>query len=238
MKKPIEEGMNFTLAVDEMLQMNDVMLINFNSDKASFIAKVPDLKDPFLDKWQESTDSLSSVDSDSEYTNAQLLLTQDLNDLMVSVRDHIQTIFFYVDRAFPGNQAVLSYFGKNQYENARKDPMKLVDLILNALDVSQEPLYKDALDAKGLNQAVISDIKTAVDNLNKKNKERNAFINGRKLATQSRIKTLNIIWGYMTAVSNASKLVYKTDYAKQQQYLLYPPKPKGKEDMNAKPEAQ
>jgi len=237
MKKSKEEGLFFTLAVDEMLQMNDVMLINFNSDKLSFIAKVPDLKDPFLDQWQKSTDSLLTIESDSDFTSAQLLLTQDLNDLMVSARDQVQTIFFYVDRAFPANQAILSYFGKNLYDTARRYPAKLVDLMLKAIDASAEALYKDKLEAKGLSQAILSDIKTTAENLNKKNKERNAYMSRRKIATQNRNISLNEIWGYMTAVSNASKLVYKTDYAKQQQYLLYPPKPKDKEDVNAKPEA-
>ncbi|MFZ4412522.1 MAG: hypothetical protein ACOYOV_05520 [Bacteroidales bacterium] len=232
MLKPQVEGLDFALPVDEMLQLNAVMLSNFAGDKADFTAKVSDLKDPFLDQWQNNTDSLSSIESDSDYTDTQLLMTQDMNDLMVSARDQLQTIYFYVERAYPGNKAVISYFGKDQYEAARKLPQKLVDLLLKAKDASEKPEYKPNLEGKGATQALLDDLKNIADKLKAKTIEREVYMSGRKLTTQNRNKILNKIWESMSAVNEASKLIYKNDYAKQQQYLLYYPKPKITEDVN------
>jgi hypothetical protein len=47
------------------------------------------------------------------------------------------------------------------------------------------------------------------------------LIRSRKLLTQERITGLNTLYNYLVAVSEASKLVYKNDYSKYQQYLLY-----------------
>jgi hypothetical protein len=46
-------------------------------------------------------------------------------------------------------------------------------------------------------------------------------MSNRKINTQNRNQQLNKIWSYMSAVNEASKLVYKSDYAKLQQYILY-----------------
>ncbi|MFZ4400621.1 MAG: hypothetical protein ACOYO1_11345 [Bacteroidales bacterium] len=236
MVKPKEEGLFFTLPVDEMLQMNTVMISNFTGDKAVFIAKVSDLIDPFLDNWKLNTSQLSTIESDSDFLDTQMLMTQAINELEVIARDQLQTIYFYLDRAFPGNKAVQSYFGKDHYEAARNTPQKLINLLLKAKEASEKIDYKDALMAKGLKQTVIDDLEITSDKLKAKSEEREIYISSRKLATQNRFKILNKIWNCMSAVNDASKLVYKADYAKQQQYLLYYPKTKSIDNTTKPPE--
>ncbi|MFZ4401089.1 MAG: hypothetical protein ACOYO1_13715 [Bacteroidales bacterium] len=226
MIKPQEEGLSFTLTVDEMLQLNTVMISNFTVDKAVFIAKVPDLTDPFLEDWKLNTTQLSTIESDSDFLDTQLLMTQAVDELMFIARDQLQTIYFYLERSFTGDKAIQSYFGKDRYEASRNSPQKLINLLLKANEASEKADYKDELITKGLKQTVIDDLDTTAAKLKTKVDEREIYMSSRKLATQHRKKLLNKIWDSMADVNEASKLVYKTDYAKQQQYLLYYPKTK------------
>ena len=219
--KPNEEGLIFTLAVDEMLQLNTLMLGNFADDKADFTAKVTDLSDPFLLNWQTDTDNLGSIEMDDDYVDTQLLMTQAIDELMVTGRDQLQTVYFYVERNYPGNKAILSYFGKDRYEAARKNPLKLHDLMLKCFEAAIEADYKDDLFAKGLSQANLDDLKDTAAKLKGKFDKRDKYMSGRKIATEKRNLLLNKIWKSMSDVSDASKLVYKNDFAKFQQYLRY-----------------
>ena len=159
MQKPQEEGLLFNFSVDEMLQINDVMISNFGGDKPDFIAKVSDLNDPFLDNWKNDTDSLSTIKLDSNFIDTQLLMTQAVDELMVIGRDLLQTIYFYVERAYPGNKAVLSYFGKDRYESSRIIPQKLIDLMLKCSDACAKEDYNNAIVAKGFGKHIIDETK-------------------------------------------------------------------------------
>ena len=233
MLKAKEEGLFFTLPVDEMLQLNTLLFSNFTADKAVFIAKVPSLNDPFLNNWKLNTSQLSTIESDDDFTDTQLLMTQAVDKLMVKARDQIQTIYFYVDIAFEGNKAVYSYFGKDRYEAARNTAPKLHDLMLKIKKAAEHPDYKAELLSKGMNQTMIDELEVTAVELKNKFDNRDEYMSSRKKNTQERKKILNKIWESMSAVNKASKLVYKDDYAKQQQYLLYYPKPKSTEDVNA-----
>ena len=221
MKKVIEEGLDYTLKTDEMLQMNAVMLSNFEIDKADFIAKVPDLDSPFSGNWLIDTNKLSATESDADFIDTQLLKTQAIEELMVTGRDILQSVYFYVERAFPGNKAVLSYFGKDRYEASRNIPLKLAEIINKCREACLESDYKDILITKGLTDQLVVDLKENAVKITEKVTNRDIYMSNRKINTQNRNQQLNKIWSYMSAVNEASKLVYKSDYAKLQQYILY-----------------
>jgi hypothetical protein len=221
MKKVIEEGLDYTLKTDEMLQMNAVMLSNFEIDKADFIAKVPDLDSPFSGNWLIDTNKLSATESDADFIDTQLLKTQAIEELMVTGRDILQSVYFYVERAFPGNKAVLSYFGKDRYEASRNIPLKLAEIINKCREACLESDYKDILITKGLTDQLVVDLKENAVKITEKVTNRDIYMSNRKINTQNRNQQLNKIWSYMSVVNEASKLVYKSDYAKLQQYILY-----------------
>jgi hypothetical protein len=221
MKKVIEEGLDYTLKTDEMLQMNSVMLSNFEIDKADFIAKVPDLESPFSGNWLIDTNKLSATESDADFIDTQLLKTQAIEELMVTGRDILQSVYFYVERAFPGNKAVLSYFGKDRYETSRNIPLKLAEIMKKCREACLESDYKDILITKGLTDQLVVDLKENAVKITEKVTNRDIYMSNRKINTQNRNQQLNKIWSYMSAVNEASKLVYKSDYAKLQQYILY-----------------
>lgn len=95
---------------------------------------------------------------DDDYIDTQLLMTQAIDELMVTGRDQLQTVYFYAERTYPGNKAILSYFGKDRYEVARKNPLKLHDLMLKCYEAAIEADYKDALLTK-LTQATLDSMK-------------------------------------------------------------------------------
>lgn len=226
MKKPLEEGLIFTLTIEEMLQQNNLMQSHFADDQAEFITKTPDLDDAFLTNWKKTTILLDDAEKDDDYIDTQLLMTQTLDESMEKGRDLLQTVFFYVERAFPGKKAEAGYFGKDRYEAARKTPLKLVELMNKCAEAASEAEYLDKLTVKGLNSQTIDDLKDTAVNIKTNFEKRDKYISNRKKITEERNQILNKIWGFMSSVSDASKLVYKNDYAKFQQYVLYKTKAK------------
>lgn len=226
MKKPLEEGLIFTLTIEEMLQQNNLMQSHFADDQAEFITKTPDLDDDFLANWKKTTNLLDDTEKDDDYIDTQLLMTQTLDESMEKGRDLLQTVFFYVERAFPGKKAEAAYFGKDRYEAARKTPLKLVELMNKCAEAASEAEYLDKLTVKGLNSQTIDDLKDTAVNIKTNFEKRDKYISNRKKITEERNQILNKIWGFMSSVSDASKLVYKNDYAKFQQYVLYKTKAK------------
>jgi hypothetical protein len=235
MKKPLEEGLIFTLTIEEMLQQNNLMQSHFADDQAEFITKTPDLDDAFLTEWKKTTILLDDTEKDDDYIDTQLLMTQTLDESMEKGRDLLQTVFFYVERAFPGKKAEAGYFGKDRYEVARKTPLKLVELMNKCAEAASEAEYLDKLTVKGLNSQTIDDLKDTAVNIKTNFEKRDKYISNRKKITEERNQILNKIWGFMSSVSDASKLVYKNDYAKFQQYVLYKTKAKT-EDANQETE--
>jgi len=225
MLKPQEEGLNFTLAVNEMLQINMIMLKHFVVDKPVFIAKVPDLSDPFLDIWEKDTELMDLIESDEAFNAKQLFMTEEIDQLMTIARDQLQSVYFYIEHAYPGNKTVLSFFGKDQYLADRTIPLKIVELMQRCAEASVNTDYKDRLKEKKLNQIMIDEMKLTSVKLKNKAIESEIYMSKRKFVTQSRTKILNKIWESMSDVNDASKIVFKKDYAKKQQYLLYYPKP-------------
>lgn len=226
MKKPLEEGLIFTLTIEEMLQQNNLMQSHFADDQAEFITKTPDLDDAFLTNWKKTTNLLDDTEKDDDYIDTQLLMTQTLDESMEKGRDLLQTVFFYVERAFPGKKAEAAYFGKDRYEAARKTPLKLVELMNKCAEAASEAEYLDKLTIKGLNSQTIDDLKDTAVIIKTNFEKRDKYISNRKKITEERNQILNKIWGFMSSVSDASKLVYKNDYAKFQQYVLYKTKAK------------
>lgn len=112
-------------------------------------------------------------------------------------------------------------FGKKKYDAARKNQVKLKELLELAYNVAQKPEYNPAIVAKGFTQAEIDQLDLISQTLEATNVEQETAKGDRITSAQLRVVKYNTMYNYMQEISKASKIVFADDYAKQQQYLLY-----------------
>lgn len=222
MEKPEKVDLDFHKPILNMMEDSQTMHDDFVDDEPDFIVKFPDLAPPFAANWQTAIDIADALPS-NEQVKAQIgQLSQELEVQMVLARNQYQTLVIYVKLAYPEDEAILKVFGQNLYESARRNPLEMIELLELSFGVANVNPYKPALMAKGITAADIALLKTIELALRGKNKALEAAKSKRPFATQTLHKALNAVWAMNVKVNTAAQLVYKDDYAKQQQYLLYP----------------
>ncbi|MCK9616240.1 MAG: hypothetical protein M0R21_00215 [Lentimicrobiaceae bacterium] len=237
MEKPDEITPDFNIPADEMLLESQTMIDFFIEDQKLFTDKVPDLQSPFETDWQNAINDARQAIKDDDYLDVQQGMTNEIETLMAEACNRLQTLYFYVDRAFPGNKVVNEIFGHDRYEKARKSPLSMFDLLIKAYNAANDSKYKSKLIEKGLKPDGIETLKTTSDTLYSKYQKRDKYISDRGSITQNRTILLNKVWAFNASVSDASKLVFQENYAKMQQYLLYGGKKQsGEETKNTIPE--
>lgn len=222
MEQPEKIERNFNKTDLLMLEQSQTMQANFITDKVAFVAKFTMLADPFAANWQAAITAADALPGDENVENESKMLTNALTSEMLAARNHYQSMLTYLRQAFPKDKAVLELFGQNQYEKARNSQLKMIELMELAGAKANLAPYKAALIAKGFSQANITLLATIEQNLRTKNKAQESFISARPLATQTRSIALNNVWAFNVTVHDAAEVVFKDDFAKQQQYLLYP----------------
>ena len=222
METPKEIEREYRKADDTMLEQSQTMHNNFVNDKATFVIRVPDLDDPFAPNWQLAINDADALPQDDVVVDEQKLKTQNVDQLMENGRDQYGNLVFYVKRAYPDNTGVLGVFGQGQYDKARNNQLKLINLLERAYAKANSADYKPALLAKGYTQDEIDALNTTRNALHSANIQQENAKSGRGVTTQERIEAYNKVWGNMKSVSDAADLVFAANYAKWKQYLLYP----------------
>jgi len=221
MEKADEIKPDYQIPADEMLLESQTRLDLFKEDEALFIEKVPDLKPPFAADWQDAINLGKQAIKDDDFLDVQQEMTDAVETYMTEGRNGLQTLYFYVERAFPGNKVVDGFFGHDRYEKARKSPLLMFDLLVKSYKAANDPKYHGKLIDKGLKPENIEALNATSGTLYQKYQERDKYISDRIYVTQERIRLFNKVWAFSVSVSEASKIVFQDNYAKLQQYLLY-----------------
>lgn len=222
MKESLKEKRDFNKNDNLMIEQCQTMHDNFVGDVSSFQAKIPYLTIEFATEWQAEINAANTVISDTYLVDQLQVVTQDLLKIQDDARDHFQNMVFFVKRAFKGNKAVQNLFGLDKYKSSRDNTNKIIDLLQQAYRACSDTKYNALLVSEGFSAENIEQLNTFANNLHQKNIEQEDMKNQRPVSTQERIAVLNKAWKRMIEVNEASKLVFKDDYAKLQQLLLYP----------------
>lgn len=222
MERPEKVERKFHKPDTEMLEQAEVMQVNYVTDQADFTVQFPDMASPFENDFAAAITAADALPDDESVVDGQQLETQDVETLMETSRTLVQILFLIVSRAFPGNAAVLELFGKKRYEKARKSQLKMIELLEVAYNAANDVTYNAAIIAKGFSAAQITQLNTLQGQLQTENKTQEVAKSGRPVKTQTRVETFNAVWDFMVLISDASKVVYKDNFAKRKQYLLYP----------------
>ena len=93
---------------------------------------------------------------------------------------------------------------------------------------------KNDLVAVGCSQAVVDGFAGVVDALRQADNLHEGAKKDRRVTTEARTAALNSLAGKLVAIEKAAKVIFKTDEAKKQKYML--PKPSVKDEL-PQPEA-
>lgn len=222
MAKAEQRIRNYDKADDAMLEQVQTTRNLFEADKADFTAMYTHLADPFSANWQTDIDAAQALPTSDEELDELEVKTEDVETQMELARTQFQKLASYVKLLFPDSSAKQGIFGLNKYVKVRQTQTKMYDLLQLAYRKANSADYKTDLIALGFVQTEIDELNTIASGLYDANEVQEEFKQEIKLRTEERIAAYNKVWDSMKAVSAASKQVYVDDYAKQQQYLLYP----------------
>jgi len=218
MKKAEEKVRTYTGPDADMLQASRVMHGIFTEDKAAFTAFDDTFADPFAAGWLQKIEDCSLLLIDSSYVNSLAELTKKVDDKMEECRSFFSALKYFVEKAFPGRKEIWARFGFNDYESARKSQTKMMQFLGILSKTADE--YKNELIAAGFSQEKIDQINTLQTELTNADYEQELSKKKRPVLTQNRIENFNECYSYMQKVSKAGKIIFASDRAKYEQYLL------------------
>ncbi|MFI5218780.1 MAG: carboxypeptidase regulatory-like domain-containing protein [Bacteroidia bacterium] len=220
MAKPIQQKSKYNISHAEMIESAKTKRGFFLEDKAGFVAFDADFDDPYAADWLTAITAAEAVPTDETIDDQLTQLTADVETEMKKCRNKFQDTKYFIEKAFPNNQPVWNEFGYNNYNDARRVQVKMLQFMKTFHTVCEK--YKVKLDAAGYPQAKIDEIPPLRTLLDAANTAQEVFIGNLPVQTQERISKHNIVWDIEVRVCTAGKNIFQDDYAKYQRYLLPP----------------
>jgi len=205
----------------EMLEKSQVFLNAFIKEKAIFVAKFPNLTDPFADEFQVAIDFADSLPSSYEINTLISVAVEKLRKKMALAQKDLQILFNYVNIGWE-SVAKMNEFGKNKYLKARENYGKMIELLELAYNTAQESENKAVLLNVGYSQVQIDELNTLANELDAMIMQLNEMKSNRFVLTEERITAMNNVWTYMKRLNKASKVVFVDNPAMLKLFLLYP----------------
>jgi hypothetical protein len=217
MAKPKEVIRIFKISDAESVQTSRQFYNQFQKDKDKFIELDPDFGGNFSTNWLSAIEEAETFVGDSTVKSDITILTENVRNKMEIGRTHFQKMKYYIEKAFPNNQAVWNSFGYGKYDSARNSEVRFIPFLRNLHTKAVK--YADKLIAANYTQAGIDRIDTIREEISEANQVQENYKGDRPVVSQERIELLNKVWEFLLKVNKASKNVFADDYAKLKQYL-------------------
>ncbi len=220
MKHPDEVLRLFNKSDDEMLQQADLKLASFIKNKSAFVARFPQLADPYATDWSDAIKAARIILPDYSSVAEQTKESDELEILMNEGRNIFQMLMLYTQLAFPNHVIAFRSMGQSQYESSSRNHLKLPVLLRKACTEASKPEYKAALMDKGMTELEIDTLNILADKIVKQDLALQNAIKDRSLDANERIITLNTVWEKMGLVCKCAKLVFQKDATRYALFLL------------------
>ncbi len=132
--------------------------------------------------------------------------------------DYYQASKHFILAAFSGNRAIMDEFGYSIYKKVKNNQQKMVVFMDELYNAGNK--YRVQLKAVGASDAQINAALTLRDKLKSDDAAQEDFKKYVKIQTRERIVKHNQVWANMKKISEVGKIVFQSNYAKYQQYLL------------------
>jgi hypothetical protein len=212
----------FNKTYDLLLEQAGVMHGHLSNDIALFTADFPKIDAAFVTDFENAIDAADNTPSDEEVVNDQQVKTLSVIQIMKTARKRMQRLFIYADLAFEDNPLAREIFGHHLYQKHKTNQLKMLEILELAHKKAEDADYKQDLIDEGFTQLRIDELETLRVGLQDANLQQEGHKTDRPVISQTRVTNMNAVWDFMVEVNKASKVVFEDDYAKQQQYFLYP----------------
>jgi hypothetical protein len=193
-----------------------------DGDLPDFTLKFPDMDLVWLAAFLAAINAADDAPSDDEILTHQRLATLSVKEVMALGRKRMQSMFRYADRVYEGDPKAKDRVGYPKFHKNRYNQAGLEEALEMSFTLLNNPATIAAFGAKGYPLPRIMELQLLSASLKTNNNTQEVKKSQRPVTTQERNKKMNIVWDYRVEIAEASKEVYEDDYAKQQQYLLYP----------------
>lgn len=220
MDHPEEVVRLFNKSDEEMLLQSDLKLASFIKNKGAFVARFPQLADPYAIDWAQLTKAAREILPDYASVTNQTSQSDALEILMDVGRNLFQMLMLYTELAFPNHAITLRVMGQEQYKTASRNHLLLPLLLRKAHKEASKPEYKAALMDKGMTEAEIDSLKTLSEKIANQTFAFQSSRDDRSLDANERIIAMNSVWEKMALVCQCAKLVFQKDAARYALFLL------------------
>ena len=209
----------YSIRDDVMLDTSDMFHTLYSQDELDFQGYNSVLFDVnFKTDFLAEIDAARLVKKDEVVLDEQVEETDEVKGKLVECSDYFKGMKLVIEEAFPNNKAVWNQFGYNDYRAASRSQGRMIQFMEMLYLTSDK--YKTELIAKGFTQAKIDMILQLKDELRQEQIEQEVAKKERPLKTQERILLLNKPWIRIRKIHRASKVIYKDNYAKLNEYEL------------------
>lgn len=201
-----------------MIEASRTMHSIFTEDLQIFTKFDNTFTENFATAWLSKIENAAGVINDAQPLGEQAESTRLAELKMEEARRYYKQVKYFIEKAFPGKHEIWTRFGINEYLKVRKSETRMIQFLLLLYKGMHH--YKADLINAGLNEVVIEEANTLMEQLSSVNYNREITKKIRPALTLERIDALNACYEQMQIVARAAKIIFAGNYAKYKQYLL------------------
>lgn len=194
---------------------------HYTSHQAAFQDFNPEFGAAFGAAWLAAIDAADAEPDHTVRTGELMEDTDEVGDVMSRAQAAVQTLFYYVGRAFPHNAGRMTTYGRSTYEAARRQQEKMRGLLQTAF--SSATRDHAALAAKGYTAAQLASLGALVTELGDTNTDQEVKKGTNTEGRDHYVTVQNLAYGYGQEVSAAAKLLFADDEATLKLFRLSSP---------------
>ena len=192
-----------------MRQHQRTMQAHYVANEAAFRAFNPEFDADFGQHWLAALDLADATPDHTARVGELKEHTAEVTDVMTQAQGAVQTLFYFVGRAFPHNVGRLDQYGRRTYEAARKQHDKMRTLLQTAFASATRD--HAALAAKGYAAAQLAALGTLVTQLAATNTTQEVAKGTNVEGTGHYLTVQNLAYGFGQEVSAAAKILFAAD---------------------------
>ena len=191
---------------------------HYLTDAAAFAAVNPELGGTFGADWLKAIEVADKAPNVDVRRGTLSEDTAVVGSEMERARRMAQSVFYYVEQAFPKNKGRLTQYGKDRYRKASNDPEEMRLL----LDMASEAAERDKkeLEAKGFKAGQLAELKALADELDRVDTKQEMQKGTNQEDTGGYVRTQNAAFGFGQQLNKAAKRVFPDNVTRRQLYRL------------------
>lgn len=222
----------YQVSDSKFLEHADVVNDHLKTDLPDFTKFDSDLDETKRTSLEAYIGEAKEVSSDRVVQGVLKNQTQSLESAMAEARTICGDVFYFAEKKFANNPAVMSEFGLKEFQKINKSQSGLSLFMIQLAKVIGK--YRDDLLAMKATPELLDSVKPMSEKISSDNVTQENLKGNRPLSTLERKEKLNAVYDILLEFNKASKKVYAKDPIKLARYFM-PTKPRsGKNDEGEK----